>query len=124
MFHFRSSKWFVIVLVVMAFATAAYAFAANINVPTSNAGEGSEVIGGYAVSAVTYTYSDANPSDITNVTFNILPAAKKAGVSLVTGGLLQTCTGSGAGPTYTTFNCPISGVSVLAANRLRVVASD
>jgi hypothetical protein len=124
MFHFRSSRWFVIVLVVMAFATAAYAFAANITVPASNAGEGSELIGGYTVSGVTYTYSTANPSQITNVTFTIAPAATKAGVSLVTGGLLQSCTGSGVGPTYTTFNCAVSGVTVTSADRLRVVASD
>lgn len=125
MFNFRSSKWFVIVLVIMTFATAAYAFAASNTMPaTSNAGEGEVAIGGYTVSGVTYTYSTANPSQITNVSFTVAPAAGKAGVSLVTGGTLQSCTGTGAGPTYTAFNCSITGVSVVNANMLRVVASD
>jgi hypothetical protein len=128
MFHFRSSKLFVVVLVVMILATSAYAFAAGITMPaTSNAGEGEVVIGGYTVSAVTYTYSTADPSQITSVGFTIAPAAKKASVSLVNGTILQTpaCVGSGgAGPTYTTWNCAVSGVSVLSADELRVVASD
>ena len=72
MFNFRSSKWFVIVLVVVAFATAAYAFAASNTMPaSSNAGEGEVAIGGYTVSGVTYTYSTANPSQITSVSFTV-----------------------------------------------------
>ena len=127
MFNFRSSKMFVIVLVVMILATAAYAFAAGITMPaTSNAGEGEVVIGGYTVSAVTYTYSTADPSQITSVGFTIAPAAKKASVSLVNGTTLQVpaCVGTGAGPTWTAWTCAVSGVSVLSADELRVVASD
>jgi hypothetical protein len=124
MFNFRSSKMFVVVLVVMILATSAYAFAASNTVPASNAGEGQTAIGGYAVSAVTYTYSTANPSQISSVGFTIAPAAKKASISLVTGGTLQVCTGTGGGPTWTAWTCSISGVSVLSADMLRVVASD
>ncbi len=123
MFNFRYSKLFVVVLVVMIFATAAFAFAASNTVPASNAGEGATAIGGYAVSAVTYTYDTANPSMISTVSFTIAPGAAKAGVSLTTGGLLQACTGTGSAP-YTAFTCTISGVSVLNAVTLRVVASD
>ncbi len=124
MFNFRSSKVFIVVLFVMVFATVAYAFAANINVAPSNAGEGQMAIGGYAVTGVTYTYSTANPSQIATVSFTIAPAATKAGVSLVTGGTLQSCTGTtGTGP-YTGFTCNVTGVSVLSADMLRVVASD
>jgi archaellin len=124
MSHFRSSKMFVIVLVITIFATAAYAFAASNTMPaTSNAGEGQVVIGGYTVSAVTYTYDTANPSQISTVSFTIAPGAGKASVSLTAGGLLQSCTGGGAAP-HTTFTCNITGVSVLNATMLRVVASD
>ena len=121
MSHFRSSKMFVIVLVIMMFATVAYAFAASNTVPTSNAGEGSAAIGGYAVTGVTYTYSTANPSMVTFVDFDIAPAATKAGVSLATGGTLVDCGTLTAGGTHA--HCPVS-VSVLSADRLRVVASD
>jgi hypothetical protein len=109
----------------MILATSAYAFAASNTVPASNAGEGQTAIGGYTVSAVTYTYSTANPSQISTVGFTIAPAATKASVSLVnTTGLLQACVGTGPGPTWTAWTCNITGVSVLNANMLRVVASD
>jgi len=122
MFNLRSSKIFIIALVIMILATAAYAFAASNTMPaTTNAGEGSVAIGGYTVSAVTYTYSTANPSLITFVDFTIAPAATKAGVSLVTGGVLTDCGALTAGGTHA--HCPVS-ISVSTADRLRVVASD
>lgn len=121
MFHFRSSKIFVVVLVITILATAAYAFAASNTVPASNAGEGSAVIGGYTVTNVTYTYSTANPSMLTFVDFDIAPAATKAGVSLVTGGTLTDCGALTAGGTHA--HCPVN-VSVLSADRLRVVSSN
>ncbi len=117
---FRSSKMFVLVLVIMAFATAAYAFAANNTVEASNAGEGSKVIGGYAVTNITYTYSTANPSMITFVDFDIAPATSKAGVSLVDGDPLTDC---GLAASTGHVHCPVN-VSVLDADMLRVVASD
>jgi hypothetical protein len=126
MFNFRSSKMFVIALVIMILVTATYAFAASNTVPASKAGEGEGAITGYTVSAISYTYSTANPSMITAVNFTLNVAATKAGVSLVTGGLLQACTGTGAGPTtWTTWTCNLTTpISVLSADKLRVVASD
>lgn len=121
MFRFRSSKMFIVVLVIMAFATTAYAFAASNTVDASNAGEGSTAIGGYAITNITYTYSTANPSMISFVDFDIAPAAGKAGVSLVSGGTLTDCGALTAGGSHA--HCPVN-VSVLSANMLRVVASD
>ena len=122
MFHFRSSKLFVVVLVIMVLSTAAYAFAAGIAMPaTSNAGEGDIPIGGYTVSAVTYTYSTADPSIITFVDFTIAPAAIKASASLVDGGPLQVCVLTVGG---THAQCPGGGVTVIDADEFRVVASD
>lgn len=121
MSHFRSSKMFVVVMVVMMFATAAYAFAASNTVPVSHAGEGENDILGYSVTGVTYTYSTTNPSMITFVDFNIAPAAIKAGASLVVGGPLQACVLTVGG---THAQCPSGGVSVFDADMLRVVASD
>ncbi len=121
MFNLRSSKIFVIVLVIIILATSAYAFAASNTVPASNAGEGQGVIGFYTVSAITYTYSTANPSMLTFVDFDIAPSATKAGVSLVSGGTLTDCGALTAGGTHA--HCPVS-ISVLSANMLRVVASN
>jgi hypothetical protein len=120
MFRIRSSKVFIIVLVIMVFATTAYAFAASNTVPTSNAGEGSAAIGGYTVTSVTYTYSTANPSIITFVDFDIAPAAVKAGVGF-NAGTLTDCGALSAGGTHA--HCPVNQ-GVLGATSLRVVASD
>ncbi len=58
---------------------------------------------------------------ITFVDFDIAPATGKAGVSLVTGAVLTDCGALTAGGTHA--HCPVN-VSVLSADRLRVVASD
>jgi len=120
MFRFRSSKMFIVVLVIMAFATTAYAFAASNTVDASNAGEGSAAIGGYDVTNVTYTYSTANPSMITFVDFDIDPPATKAGVGF-NAGTLTDCGALSAGGAHA--HCPVSQ-DVLGATSLRVVASD
>jgi hypothetical protein len=121
MFNFRSSKLFIVAIVIVILATSAYAFAASNTVPASNAGEGSAAIGGYTVTNVTYTYSTANPSMLTFVDFDLAPAASKAGVSLVSGATLTDCGALTAGGTHA--HCPVN-VSVLSANTLRVVASN
>lgn len=126
MFRFRSSKMFVVVLIVMVLATAAYAFAESNTMPaTSHAGEGEVVIGGYVVSNVTYTYDTANPSMLSFVDFDIAPAVTKVGVSLIAGDLLTDCGAASisaiAGGSHV--QCPVN-VSVLNADMLRVVSSD
>jgi hypothetical protein len=90
---------------------------------SNNAGEGETAIGGYEVDNVTYTYSTANPSQITAVDFTISPAAAKASVSLTSGGTLQSCTDMGGG---TSWSCDFTsaGITVQSATLLRVVASD
>jgi len=123
MFRFRSSKLFIVVLVVIILATSAYAFAAALTFDpsmTNNAGEGTSVIGGYVVNNVTYTYSTANPSLITDVEFDIAPAAAKASVGF-NAGLLTNCTLNVAG-THAT--CTGLSQGVLGAASLRIVASD
>ena len=123
MFRVRSSKMFIVAIIIMILATSAYAFAASNTVPTSNAGEGSAAIGGYAVTGVTYTYSTANPSMITAVDFDIAPATTKAGVSLVSGAALTNCGTITPIAGGSHVSCTVN-VSVLSANMLRVVASD
>jgi FlaG/FlaF family flagellin (archaellin) len=120
MFRFRSSKLFVVVLAVLVFATAAYAFAAANTVPASYAGEGSAAISGYTVSNIVYTYDTANPSNVSDVDFDLNAAASNVDVSLTAAGTLQGCTNTGGN----SWNCPITGVTVTSASTLRVVASQ
>lgn len=120
MLKIRSSKMFVVVVAMLVFATAAYAFAAANTVPASYAGEGSGAISGYTVSNIVYTYDTANPSNVTDVDFDLNAAASSVDASLTAGGALQGCTNTGG----TSWNCPITGVTVTAATSLRVVASQ
>ena len=121
MFHFRSSKLFIVVLVVLVLATSAYAFAATNTVPASRAGEGSGAISGYAVSNIVYTFDTANPSNLTTVAFDLDNPATTVKVSLAAAGTLQNCTSS---TPFTHWTCNLTGVTVSGATSLRVVASQ
>jgi hypothetical protein len=112
---FRSLKIFAVVLVVMAFATAAYAFASSNTVSSKSANNK------HAVTNVTYTFNSANPSVITYVDFDISPATTKASVSLITGTALTDCGNLTAGGTHA--HCPVN-VPVQSADMLRVAASN
>jgi hypothetical protein len=118
---FRSSKLFVIVLVVLVFATAAFAFAAANTMPASTyAGEGSSVTSGYTVSNVVYNLNAATPSNIDSVTFSLNAAATNVKVRLVTTGSYFSCTNSSG----FNWSCTSAGTTVAAADEFRVVASQ
>ncbi|RPI94647.1 MAG: hypothetical protein EHM40_05835 [Chloroflexi bacterium] len=118
---FRSSKFFV-VLLVLVLATSAFAFAATNTVPGTYAGEGEEVISGYEVLTVDYNLNAGNPSNIDSVDLTLDAAASDVKIGLVNGGTIYDCTGAG-----TSWNCDTTAVvqaTVSAANQLRVIAVD
>jgi hypothetical protein len=117
---FRSSKLFVVVLVVLVFATAAFAFAAANTMPVTYAGEGSSVTSGYTVSAVVYNLNTTTPSNIDSVTFSLNAAATNVSIRLATLGSYYDCTNT----TGFNWSCTTTGATVAAANELRVVASQ
>lgn len=116
---FRSSKLFALVLVVLVFATAAFAFAASNTVPASYAGEGASVTSGYTVSNVVYNLNATTPSNIDSVAFTLNAAASTVKVRLVTTGSYFTCTNVGLN-----WTCNTAGVTVAAADEFRVVATQ
>ena len=120
MFKFRSSKMFFIVLIVLVFATSAFAFAATNTVPATYAGEGASTTSGYTVSSVVYNLNATTPSNIDNVTFALNAAASNVKIRLVTTGSYFTCTNT-AGFNW---SCTTAGVTVAAADEFRVVASQ
>jgi hypothetical protein len=121
MFYSRISKTFLVTIVVLVFATAAYAFAASntFSDPTNSAGDGADTISGYTVSNVAYTLDTSNPANVTFVDFDLDADATTVKVSL-SGEALQTCNNT-AGFHW---QCPISGVTATAANNLRVSAAQ
>jgi len=124
---FRSSKFFVVLLVLI-FATAAFAFAATNTMPAvTAAGEGARTISGYTVGNVDYNLNTAsNPANITSVTFTLAPAAPTTlNVSIQldsTGGAFYTCTS--ADGTNWSCNTAAPAIDVPNADQLRVITTD
>lgn len=122
MFNFRSSKMFVVVLMVLVFATAAFAFAATNTVPGTYAGEGAGTVSGYTVTNVVYNLNATTASNIDSVAFTLDAAASTVNVRLVTTGSYYACTNTAG------FNwrCDTTSpqVTVAAADELRVIASE
>jgi hypothetical protein len=127
---FRSSKFFVVLLVLI-FATAAFAFAATNTMPAvTSAGEGSQTISGYTVGNVDYVLNTAvNPSVITDVEFtlrdaalNPAPVTLSVQIQLQAAGPFYTCTNSGGA----LWNCDTAApaITVPAAGQLRVITTD
>jgi len=110
----KSSRVLLVTLLLFVLAGSTYAFAASNTVPPSNAGDGEGVISGYTVSNITYSTSGG---DLTGVTFTLSAPASVVQASVVNGVAPVGC--SGPGPTWT---CTFSGVTVLEADLLRVVA--
>jgi hypothetical protein len=127
---FRSSKFFVVLLVLI-FAMAAYAFAATNTMPTvTSAGEGSQTISGYEVSNVDYVLNTAgNPAvissvrfDLTDASSNPAPATLSVQIQLQAGGAFYTCANGGGA----LWNCNTAApaITVPAAGQLRVITTD
>jgi len=119
---FRSSKMFVVVLMVLVFATAAFAFAATNTVPGTSAGEGAGVVSGYTVTNVQYNLNAITASNIDTVTFTLNAAATTVKVRLVTTGSYYTCSNTSGN----NWSCGTTSpqVTVTAANELRVIATE
>ncbi|MCC7118430.1 MAG: hypothetical protein IT310_07900 [Anaerolineales bacterium] len=121
MFKFRSSKMFV-VLMVLVFATAAFAFAATNTVPASYAGEGASATSGYNVTNVVYNLNATTASNIDSVTFTLNAAASNVKIRLVTTGSYYACTNTSG----FNWSCATTApqVTVSAADELRVIATQ
>lgn len=118
---FRSSKFFVVLLVLI-FATAAFAFAATNTVPVTYAGEGASVTSGYTVTNVVYNLNATTPSNIDTVTFTLNAAASTVRIRLVTTGSYYSCTNTAGFNWSCTTTAPQA--TVAAADELRVIATE
>lgn len=119
-----------LIVLALILAAASYAFAAAVTVPPSTAGEGQEIIYGAAATNVHYTLGSGNPSVINSVQFTLTPQNPLAATAVVTAGI----SGDG-GTTWTTSNaCTAAGTTytctfgtapiVTTANRLRITVAD
>ncbi len=120
----RTIKLSFLLLAVMVFTMAVYGFAAANTVPTSQAGDGENTIGGYEIENIHYTLDATNPSLISGMTFTVdtaIPAGGSVYVKLISTGTTYTsCTATG-----TSVTCAFApGIPVLNANQLRVIAAQ
>ena len=112
-----------IVLIMILFAVG-FAFADTNLVDESGAGDGQNAISGYTVGAIKYNLNVTTPTSIDSVQFTLTPTAGAQApttvrVQLNGAGSWYTCTLSAG-----TWSCPLTGVTVLAATQLRVVAAQ
>jgi len=123
MFIRRIYKIILAVAALLILSTTAYAFAASNTVPTSNAGDGTNAISGYAVTNVHYNLDSGTPSNVATVTFTIAPALPAGGtvtIQLVSGGSWYSCTVASG----TNVTCTTTGASASSANNLRIVIAQ
>ena len=115
---------FVAVTVVATVAVGPAAFAASNVVPASSAGEGTGVVSGYTISAISYTLNGAISSDIDTVTFTATSDAGSLAAALTamqvqfdsTAGF-YTCTRVGGTPPAHDISCDTTaGVQLTVIN--------
>ena len=112
-------------LLVLILAASAYAFAAANVVPESGAGDGAEPITGYTVANVTYVLNSTNPANIDSVKFSITATAGAGPPTTVRAKLVTASTTWSTCTLATgTWTCPVSGVTAVQADNLRVVAAQ
>ena len=127
-----SIRGIALVLGALMISVAAYGFAASNVVPETGAGDGSDTISGYTISAVTYELEggvDTDPSTIEQVSFTLdatggagLPSDVQAQIE--TAGLWYDCT-TASGTLPAAYDCAISpSVNAADADLLRVVAAE
>jgi hypothetical protein len=106
---------------VVAVAGGSYAFTASNTVPSTQAGQGTGTVSGYAVTAVGYTLNASNPSNVDAVTFTINPTtATTVKAQLVAAGTWYACTNT-AGSVSCNTTSP--QMTVATAATLNVVAT-
>lgn len=122
MFYSRISKAFLVTIVVLVFATTAYAFAAaNTLADAGKAGDGSNTVSGYTVDGVTYNLDATDPSLVASVEFDLDDTASDVAAS-ISDGTTETfgaCTNAG-----THWTCTFTGVTALDAASFRVIAAQ
>jgi hypothetical protein len=114
----------VLVLVMILFAVG-YAFADTNSVEESGAGDGQNAISGYTITGIRYTLNATTPTNIDSVQFNVAPTAGALApttvrVQLNGAGSWFACINSSG----TTWTCSLTGVTVVGATQLRIVAAQ
>jgi hypothetical protein len=122
MFRSRMLRTLLLTILVLVFATTAYALAAANTVDPSHAGEGAGGVTGYNVDNLQFNLNASNASNIDSVTFTLDAAATDVMVRLVTTGSYYTCTNT-AGFAWSC-DTTTPQATVFETDEVRVIARD
>ena len=122
----RNFKVVLLVLVVLAIAGSAYAFAAQNTIESSAGGYKASVIPGYAVTNVVYDLDDTDPTIVDEIAFDIAPtsgsdAAVVVKVQTATGGSWTDCDALTVPGSAT---CTFGALQLEQVTALNIVASS
>jgi hypothetical protein len=125
----RNFKVLLTVLVIIAVAGSAYAFAATNTVPDSAAGYKANVVPGYTVTNVVYDLKSTDPTIVDKITFDIAPSSGTVVAAItklqtVTSGTWKDCTlVAGTAPSMTV-TCTYGSLALIDVTALNIVASS
>ena len=123
--HLKLSAAFTAIVTAIAIALTTQALAAGSAVPGTRGGAGSDVISGYVVTDVDYSFG-ANPSRISAVRFNLDSVADSARVAFGSDAPWNACTVATAAAADGKYavSCEGLDVPVASADQLSVVAQQ
>ena len=125
MFHSRTFRSIVILLVALVFASTAYAMAAsNTMLDAGKAGDGSNNVSGYTVTGVTYNLDTTNPSLIASVEFDLDAAASSVAASLTDASSNETFASACTEAPANHWTCTFGTFSALSADSFRVISAQ
>lgn len=118
----RFNKGLLIVMSIVALSAVIYALANtnNFSNTANNIGSGSDAVSGYAVSAVVYSLSTANPLLVSQVAFTLTPVS---GSALDNATIVKIRTVS-TDTTFATWTCTVVATAVTCTNVGGVAADD
>ena len=124
MFHSRTFRSIVILIVALVFASTVYAMAASNTLPADvKAGDGSSAISGFEVTDVSYNLDSGTPSNIASadLTFDSNDPAPSTVIAILDSE--QSTCNKDAVNDYL-WNCPFTTVTAYDAATLRVIATE
>jgi len=118
----RGARVFGIGIAAVAMASGAYAYTAGNTMPTeSRAGSGDTEITGFEVTDVQYDLDSTDPSTFDLVRFTLVEDARSVRAKVESGSsAYSTCTET----TAQVWECDLTGIAVVDADELTVIATD
>jgi hypothetical protein len=126
---FRNLKILLVLIVIIAVAGGAFAFAAQNTVPDTAAGYKANVVPGYTVTNIVYDLDASDPTLVDAITFDIAPSSGTVVAAIVklqtaNGGAWTDCTLVAGTPPSMDVTCTYGALDLEDVTALNIVASS